>query len=401
MSEPAISVVRVTKSFRLHHERAQSAKERFIRFGRASTERFTALDDVSFDVPSGRTVGLLGHNGSGKSTLLKCVAGTLTPSGGSVVTRGRVAALLELGAGFHPDLTGRENVYLNGSILGLSRSEIDAVFDDIVDFSEIAAFIDTPVKNYSSGMHARLGFAVAINVDPEILLVDEVLAVGDEAFQRKCIDRIKKFQNDGRTILFVTHDAEVVRRICDRVVVLDHGRLIADEVPSVGIRRYRESLLEHDEDLAAVDGRGVARMITKRVGFTEVQVDYASDEPYARPGEPVRIRVGYRADSPVDDIVFALEIHDQDGNRLVGVNNVVLGEPIEGVSGDGEFVFRLDDAPLLDGVYLISLGMHTVDGGVEYDHRDQLDRFTVQSSTRMLGLVRFPIGTEHHPGPNS
>src|SRR6516164_6596685 len=186
-----------------------------VHFGRIPWDPFWALQDVDFDVEQGSTVGMLGHNGSGKSTLLKCVAGILQPTAGEILTRGRVAALLELGAGFNHELTGRENVYMNASILGLSKKETERIFDDIVAFAELEKFIDMQVRHYSSGMYVRLGFAVVMNVDPDILLVDEVLSVGDESFQRKCLDRVKLFQKEGRTILFVTHAADLVRQVCD------------------------------------------------------------------------------------------------------------------------------------------------------------------------------------------
>ena len=190
----------------------------------------------------GQTVGILGHNGSGKSTLLKCVAGILTPTPGQVRVRGRLASLLELGAGFHPELSGRENVYINAAFYGMGRRQIDRVFDDIVAFSELAQFIDEPVKHYSSGMYVRLGFAVAVNLDPDVLLVDEVLAVGDELFQAKCLSRIKQFQADGRTIVFVTHDAATVRQVCDRAIVINHAELVLDGAPGDAIRTFREHL---------------------------------------------------------------------------------------------------------------------------------------------------------------
>jgi ABC-2 type transport system ATP-binding protein len=200
VSDLAVDVQSVSKRFRLAQGKYNSLKERLIH-GRTSYEDFWALHDVSFDVREGETVGILGRNGSGKSTLLKCVCGVLQPTNGQVVVRGQLAGLLELGAGFQQDLTGRENIYLNGSLLGMAKREVDRVFDDIVDFSELEEFIDTPVKFYSSGMYVRLGFAVAVNVDPDVLVIDEVLAVGDERFQRKCIDRVKLFQKEGRTII--------------------------------------------------------------------------------------------------------------------------------------------------------------------------------------------------------
>jgi ABC-2 type transport system ATP-binding protein len=222
----AVEVRKVSKVFRLFQEKYTSLKERVIHMGKVPYEQFPALSDISFEVEQGTTLGLLGHNGSGKSTLLKCIAGILTPTTGEILVRGRVAAMLELGAGFHPDLSGRDNIYLNASLLGLSRKEVDRRFDDIVDFSELGSFIDNQVKYYSSGMYARLGFAVAVNMDPDVLLVDEVLAVGDANFALKCINRIRQFQEEGRTIIFVSHSPDMVRSVCDSAYVLDHGRLV-------------------------------------------------------------------------------------------------------------------------------------------------------------------------------
>lgn len=235
---PAPTVVlveNVTKRFVIRKEK--SLKERIVNFGRSNKhkEDFYALSDVTVEIPAGQTVGLVGHNGSGKSTLLKIIGGIIEANKGTVRRRGQLAALLELGAGFHPDLTGRENVYLNGSILGLSKATIAGIFDEIVAFSEIGDFIDTQVKFYSSGMYVRLAFAIAVHVDPDILLVDEVLAVGDEPFQRKCMDKIQEFQAQGRTIVLVSHSADQIRDVCDRVVVLKRGRVIFDGETEQGL----------------------------------------------------------------------------------------------------------------------------------------------------------------------
>lgn len=221
--------------------RDKSVKERLLNVSasRAHRQEFWALRDIDLTISSGTTVGLVGHNGSGKSTLLKLVGGILQPTSGSVSRRGRLAALLELGAGFHPDLTGRENVYLNAALLGLSRRETRAAFDQIVDFSGVEDFIDTAVKFYSSGMYVRLAFAVAVHVDPDLLLIDEVLAVGDEAFQAKCLDKIREFQREGRTIVLVSHAAKQVEDLCDRVAVLHHGAMIFDGAATEGIQVLR------------------------------------------------------------------------------------------------------------------------------------------------------------------
>lgn len=239
---PIISAVAVRKEFRRQTQKATSLKERLIRRrGRENRhEEFVALADVTADIAPGSTVGLIGPNGAGKSTLLKVLAGILRPTSGSVEIRGRVASLLELGAGFNGELTGRENVYLNASLLGLSRKETEQAMDSIVDFSELGDFIDEPVKHYSSGMYVRLGFAVAIHVDPDILLVDEVLAVGDEAFQRKCMEKIHSFQEAGKTILFVSHSLGQVEELCTRAIVLDHGIVVDDADPASAIETLRK-----------------------------------------------------------------------------------------------------------------------------------------------------------------
>src|SRR5665213_1511956 len=218
-----IDVQGVSKQFKIHHERNQSLKERLLHPRTGTTEVFNALKDVNFIVGQGEALGIVGHNGSGKSTLLKCICGVLKPTSGEIRLRGSLAALLELGAGFQPELSGRDNIFLNGSLLGLPRSEIEKRFDEIVAFAELEQFIDNQVKYYSSGMYVRLGFAVAVNVEPDVLLVDEVLAVGDERFQQKCLDRVHEFQNEGRTIVVVSHAPDLLRQICDEIIVLDHG----------------------------------------------------------------------------------------------------------------------------------------------------------------------------------
>jgi ABC-type polysaccharide/polyol phosphate transport system ATPase subunit len=236
-----VKIENLTKRFVIRKEK--SLKERIVNFGRSNKhkEDFYALRDVSLEIRAGETLGLVGHNGSGKSTLLKSIGGIIQPNSGTIMRRGQLAALLELGAGFHPDLTGRENVYLNGSILGLTRETIEGAFDDIVAFSEIGEFIDTQVKFYSSGMYVRLAFAVAVHVNPDILLVDEVLAVGDEPFQQKCMEKIRQFQKDGRTIVLVTHSADQIQDVCDRVVVLKRGEVVFDGDTKQGLKALRKS----------------------------------------------------------------------------------------------------------------------------------------------------------------
>jgi len=415
----AIEIDHVTKIFKLYKEKPKSTKERVIRAGRNPHTPFKALDDVSFEVAQGETLAMLGHNGSGKSTLLKLVAGTMRPTSGRITTRGRLAALLELGAGFHPDLTGRENVYMNGSILGFSKPQVDRIFDDIVDFSEINAFgdnfIDQQVKHYSSGMYARLGFAVAINVDPEILVVDEVLSVGDEAFQRKCLDRIRQIQREGKTILLVSHAADVVRTIATRAAVFDHGVLV--EVGPIGeaIRTFRETLVNrglhaeaHELDpLSAADPEtGEMPIIVTpvelthdeeaEVHITDVTVEYPeSDADYLLPGQPLNLRIKYHATGTITDVAFAVDIFDVDGNHLMGTTTDVLEQYIHAVQDDGEVIFHFEHVPLLDGSFNLVLAVHSHDGGKIYDQRENQDTFAVMNPTRTRGLVQFPVKIEH------
>jgi ABC-2 type transport system ATP-binding protein len=390
MGEVAISIDEVTKVFKLYKEQAKSFKERLIHIGRNPHTEFKALDDVSFEVPAGNTVGLLGHNGSGKSTLLKCVTGTLRPTSGDIAVRGRMAALLELGAGFHPDLTGRENVYLNASILGFSRVEVDAIFDDIVDFAELGQFIDNQVKHYSSGMYARLGFAVAVNVDPEVLLVDEVLAVGDEAFQRKCLDRIKQFQRDGRTILLVTHAPDLVRQICNEVAVLDQGQLVTMGEPADAVRIFRETLAARGQALPEELARGPHATATG-LSITEVRIEHPTSDPFVRSGEPLSVVIAVDTDDSLDDVVVSLNLHDQNGTFVHGTNTAILDVPVGTVAGPTTFRFDIGAVHLLDGSYDLAVGAHTLDGGTLYDQRDQAGRFDVQSGTQAEGVTAFDI----------
>src|SRR4051794_35573491 len=238
----SVSVEDVSKRFRLLHQRSNTVKERILHGRGTRAEDLWALRNVSFTVAQGEVLGLLGHNGSGKSTLLRCAAGILRPTTGRIRTAGRVAALLALGAGFHPELTGRQNIYVNASVLGLKRAEVDRRLDEIVSFSELEQFIDIQVKQYSTGMYSRLAFSVAVSVDPDVLIVDEVLSVGDEAFQAKCVERIFEFKAEGRTLLLVSHSAQLVEKLCDRAVVLDRGTLVTDTDVDDGLRIFREVL---------------------------------------------------------------------------------------------------------------------------------------------------------------
>jgi ABC-2 type transport system ATP-binding protein len=406
---PAIEVRNVSKHFRLYHEHYSSLKERMIHYGRVPYEDFVALHDINIEVDQGSTVGILGHNGSGKSTLLKCVAGILQPNTGEIVTRGRLAALLELGAGFHPELTGRENIFMNASILGLAKRDIAKVFDEIVAFAELEKFIDMQVRHYSSGMYIRLGFAVAVNVDPDILLVDEVLSVGDEAFQRKCLERVYRFQREGRTILFVTHSPDLIRRICERGIVLDHGEMIADTAPGEAVRTFRESLQHSglgDPTIEAVEAATeaaenpttaaghMAASATHKVKFTSVNMEHPGSlvgRSWLLPDESLSIRVGYVAEEPTDDLLFGIAIHDEEGNLIFGTNTKVEDMDVPVADGEGEITFDFAHVPLLDGTYLVTLAIQSTDEGTVHDWSDQQHQFAVMNPERTAGLVALPI----------
>ncbi|MHB1488104.1 MAG: ABC transporter ATP-binding protein [Acidimicrobiales bacterium] len=440
----AVEVDGVSKRFRLYHEKYTSLKERAIHLGKVPFEEFWALRDIQMEIAEGETVGLLGHNGSGKSTLLKCIAAILQPTSGQILVRGKLAAMLELGAGFHPELSGRDNIFLNASLLGMGKKEIERRFDDIVAFAELEQFIDNQVKYYSSGMYTRLGFAVAVNMEPDVLLVDEVLAVGDENFQRKCLDRIKRFQAEGRTIIFVSHSTDLVRQICDRGFVLDHGRIVAEGSAGEVIRSFREYLMGIGDaapdvpeaaapdadtvhpapEVVAIDteagpaeaiptggagdaqvevGSGVGSappVTTGSVRVTSVAVEYPAgegDRQYMLPGEELAITLAYDAVRPAGDVVVSITMHDRKGEVVFGSSTQDLGMTIGELKGTGRVVFRFDSIPLNDGTYDLTFGITSHDGGIVYAWREQKDRFEVMNPGRTLGNVVLNMKAEVLP----
>jgi ABC-type polysaccharide/polyol phosphate transport system ATPase subunit len=383
---PAISVEGVSKRFRLYHERPTSLKERLLRLRRSRAEDFWALRDVMFDVPEGQTWGVIGANGSGKSTLLKIIGGILRPTEGRVGTRGRIAALLELGAGFHPELTGRENVYLNASILGLSRKETDRYFDDIMAFAELEDFIDSQVKYYSSGMFVRLGFAVAVHVDPDILLIDEVLAVGDEAFQRKCIRRVRDLQRQGRTIVFVTHAVQQVHQICDGAVLLDHGHIRARGEASVVIKEYRLLMLSQHVGFARKDLTGDAE-----IAAVELLDGEGRPTSVVPPSGQFQVQVDIRANRPVDDPVVSMVINDSEGEFVwrTGTGDMHLGS----VEGKLRVTFDMKTLPLTEGRYTLTLGVHDRSERVVHDWQDQRYAFDISAGLETEVRLFIPVHT--------
>ncbi len=376
-----IRAVDVSKEFSLHHDK--SLKERLLNRGKA-VEPFWALRHVSFELEESTTLGVIGANGSGKSTLLSIVAGIMTPTEGHVERCGRVAALLELGAGFHPDLTGRENIYMNASILGLSRKQTTQYFDDIVEFSGIEEFIDNQVKFYSSGMYVRLAFSVAVHVDPEILLIDEVLAVGDEPFQRKCLKRIKEFQREGRTILLVTHGLDVVNQLCDRVILLEKGEVVVDGKPQEATRAFRERHAPQAGDAGAERG-------TRQVAVSDMRVTDGQGEPKNRfePGNRLGLELTLESREPVDDPVVGVAIYNHLDNLMYGTNTALLGVPLGRIDGRGLVRFDFGAIPMVEGQYFVTVAVHSRDESIQYHWLERHVSFKVFSLTDQVGFLHL------------
>jgi ABC-type polysaccharide/polyol phosphate transport system ATPase subunit len=463
---PIIEASHISKSFRMQTGRPRSFQELLVgAFGRGfgrTPEPFWALRDVSFAVERGETLGLIGHNGSGKSTCLKLLTRILQPTSGRLTVQGRVSALLELGAGFHPELTGRENVYLHGSVLGLSRREVAKTFDDVVAFAELQRFIDVPVKFYSSGMYVRLAFATAINVNPDILLIDEVLAVGDQSFQTKCLRRVHEMKEQGVTIVFVSHGLDSVMSLCDRAIWLDDGVLRDDGMTDVVLRRYLQDLSDNAAVIAtqevgasapevelqpvgvpayyagndAPDGAhaagngysnvvaasepspatagqqadatpqadGPARWGTRELEITEVQfVDRAGQiSNTLTTGEPATVILRYRADRRIPSPVFGVAFHRADGLHISGTNTLLARMVLGDVQGDGEVYYRVAALPLLEGSYYLSVAAHSADNSATYDYQRMSHPFSVirdQATTGHEGVVHIPASWRHIANP--
>ncbi|WP_353809258.1 ABC transporter ATP-binding protein [Agromyces sp. SYSU T00194] len=380
-----VDVADVSKRFVIRKD--NSLKERLVTFGRAGRrhrEDFWALRDIALTLKAGTTVGLIGHNGSGKSTLLKVIGGIIDPTSGSVRRRGRIAALLELGAGFHPDLTGRENVFLNASILGLSQRETEERFDDILEFSGIGEFIDTQVKFYSSGMYVRLAFAVAVHTDPDILLVDEVLAVGDEAFQRKCLDKIRSFQQDGRTIVLVTHNLGQVTELCDRAVLLHHGNVVHDGDPATSVEKFRD-LLEQDRRAHDAE-KGIAEHADGRI--LEVVAHAVGREvgEQFQPGDTLSIRVTLEHPTGLDDWSCGVQVVTPLGPHVYGTSTRLMGVETTHLRERRTIEFLIDDLRLGGGQYFVHASLMDATKRHLFD-AVQATSFTVPVTRRYTGSI--------------
>jgi ABC-type polysaccharide/polyol phosphate transport system ATPase subunit len=440
---PAIELVDVSKIYRRyggrHFATLKSALlQRSILRDLQPSETFPALQGVSFTVAKGSTFGVIGRNGSGKSTALKLVAGITKPTSGTVRVDGRISALIELGAGFHPEISGRENVFINGIMLGLTKREIRERFDEIVDFAELRDFIDAPVKTYSSGMYMRLGFAVAIHVNPDVLLVDEVLAVGDEGFTHKCLDKFAEFRRRGKTILLVTHSLNLVERFCDEALWLDSGVARAHGDPKRVVGAYLTKVEESEEqELATTTARAVeaasprehiaaeapvqpagppadlfqateGRWGSREVEITDVAfLDTKGQATFVfHSGDSLSIRLRVRANHPTDDFVFGIGLFNVDGVCCYGTNTYLEEMNPERLSGEAEATFAIDSLDLVEGTYKLDVAVHKRDG-FPYDYHRLLYTFRVKSRSRDVGIYRprhrwtFSPNVQFGPAPGA
>jgi ABC-type polysaccharide/polyol phosphate transport system ATPase subunit len=438
---PAIDVVNVSKVYRRYAQKKQFATLKSAILSGSllgdlkPDETFQALRNVSFSVPKGCTYGVIGRNGSGKSTLLKCVAGITRPTEGTVTVDGRISALIELGAGFHPEISGRENIFINGIMLGLTKKEIQHRFDEIVEFAEMQDFIDAPVKTYSSGMYMRLGFAVSVHVDPEVLLVDEVLAVGDQGFTHKCLDKFAEFRRRNKSILLVTHSLDLVEKFCDIAHWLDHGvskgegdpkRVVAAYVIDVEdseenelakaeavrvaasakeVTEAQQTEVPSGETSPAETGEGPGaeepqgpkdgfksdegRWGTREIEITNVSISGPDGEAghVFQSGDALHIKLDVTSKDKITDFVFGLGLFNSDNVCVYGTNtNLEEFQPTE-INGDGVVTFTIDKLDLVEGTYRLDLAAHKADG-YPYDYHRLLYTFRVKSKIRDVGIYR-------------
>ncbi len=393
-NEIALSAKNVTKRFKIYHDKPNTLKDRVLKNVRKSWTDFEALKDVNIEIKKGEQVGLIGANGCGKSTLLKCFSKILYPEKGEIEVNGKVSSLLELGAGFHPDFSGRENIYTNASIFGLKRSEIEKIVEPIIEFSELSAFIDNPVRTYSSGMYMRLAFSVAIHVNPDILLIDEILAVGDASFQKKCFDRILDFKGKGITIVIVSHDLSSIERICGRIIWLDGGKIIKDGNPKEVVNDYydkvfsKESKVQESSEESPYEASDKNRWGNLSVEFTDAVILNMNGKPCTSfdTEDGAVIRLKFKKNQKVNDIGFGIGIFSADNTQLYGTNTFI--EKLE-VPTDSKLVtVNIDRLGLIPGRYRVDIASHDRDG-VPFDYQLGRLEFTVNSKISDVGRVRL------------
>ena len=367
------------------------ALPRWLSGGKA--DGFWALRDINFKIHKGQTVGVIGPNGSGKSSLLGLIAQTMVPTEGMVQTTGRISALLELGAGFHSDLSGRENIYLNAAILGIPREDIRRRFDHIVDFAELHGFIDMPVKHYSSGMYVRLAFSVAVEMNPDILLIDEVLAVGDMSFQMKCLDRIRQFQKKGKTILFVSHALETVEEFCSDVLLIHEGRFIMQGKPSDVIFSYLKSYMVK-LGLFSVEEHGTREVEMRSIRLLDAT---GAETSTFYTGGAMTVEIGYHAHRRIETPVFGFSIKTGNGFYVFGSNTQIAKVPIAAIEGDGRVRLRIEPLTLKQGRFFLSLAVHSWDHKIQYHRQEDLHPFLIKDVNDDKGVFQLNCVWEHQP----
>ncbi|HKG78436.1 MAG TPA: ABC transporter ATP-binding protein [Pyrinomonadaceae bacterium] len=395
-----LELKKVSKKYRIRREAEVSPS--FLRklvSLRKRKEDFWALKDISFSVQRAEALGIIGHNGAGKSTILKLLSRITTPSSGEIMINGRLSALIEVGSGFHPELTGRENIYLNGSILGMLRREITKKLDSIVDFAELRQFIDTPVKRYSSGMYVRLGFSIAAHLDPDILLLDEVLAVGDAAFQQKCIQRITELKKSGTTIVFISHDLRAVQKLCDRVVLLKSGQIEADGEPTETIAFYESSSRNLHAQASGGGGQDPSReaVVTSLSFYNDEDQECLSFET----GMPMKAVLKYEVYKPLVDVIFEVQFYSQEGRLCSFFSSETLPKTIDLQPGEGSIVFDCSSIGLGPGVYFIDTGIRNrmAPFGIDIDWRRRCLAVRIDYDRHLRDTFYMPYICRHSPPP--
>ena len=388
MSDIAIQVEGVGKRFRLRSSGGRTLKSMVMDMIHApgSERDLWALKDVNFTVERGSTLGLIGANGAGKSTLLSVLAGTMIPTEGKIKTTGVISSLLELGAGFHPDLTGRENVFLAGAIMGLTREQMTRRFDAIVNFADIGTFIDQPVKHYSSGMYVRLGFAVAVEVDPDILLVDEVLAVGDASFQRKCLRRMAEFREQNKTMLIISHDLGTIQSVSDQILFLDHGRVLGHGDPGKVVGQY-ETFWRNQASAERSREWGTREVVLTGAEFSDESGDATTKFKW---DHTLKVKLGYEVKTPVGASIFGFGISDEAGRLVHGSNTEIAAMSIPGLSGSGFVELEIPHLNLARGTYFFSFSVHSADHKVNYHRMDNAFAIGVESDMNFEGICNMP-----------
>ncbi|MBE0069261.1 ABC transporter ATP-binding protein [Thermoanaerobacterium thermosaccharolyticum] len=426
----AIEVKNVSKSFKIYHDKPTTLKEKLLFIKNRKYEIFKALENVSLNIKNGEAIGLIGENGSGKSTLLKLISKIIYPDEGEIITRGKVSSLLELGAGFHPDFTGRENIYVNASIFGFSKKEIENRINDIIDFSELEEFIDNPVRTYSSGMYMRLAFSIAINIDPDILLIDEILAVGDENFQKKCFNKIKEFKNKGITIVIVSHDLGSIQKICDKVIWIDNGNVKAIGEPKRTVDMYLETMAKKNEKIIEKENIEITNKLVKNeeipndnndkkkadlyksenndeskkenenrwgnrlVEITDVKLyDNKNEETYVfKSGDECIIKIMYKCNAEnlhkVDDICFGIGIFNSDSIACYGTNTFIDRVDKFKIKDNGYVICKVNKLNLVEGKYFLDVACH-MENGTPYDYQKSRLTFSVFSEIKDVGVAKL------------